>query len=141
MSLIGEYIAMFEDNLERLFFPPSDQTEIQMVEFNPDQEEFDKVMKDTKNGGPREAGRFLASFFVHDLEMDEFKDLSGKSEMPTQVREWLSSIELQKGAMKQIRSGFRSRMSELLDSLERSRSWEGFTGLSEAERLLEIRKG
>lgn len=112
-----------------------------MVEFNPDQEEFDKVMKDTKNGGPREAGRFLASFFVHDLEMDEFKDLSGKGEMPTQVSEWLSSIELQKGAMKQIRSGFRSRMSELLDSLERSRSWEGFTGLSEAERWLEIRKG
>ena len=32
-------------------------------------------------------------------------------------------------------------IAELLDSLERSGSWEGFTDLSEAERWVELRKG
>ena len=110
-----------------------------MTEFDGD--EFDKVMKDTKEGGPREAGRFLASATVREMDLGNFKALASEGEMPEEVSTWLSGVELPKGAMKQIRNGFRSRITEVADSLERSRSWEGFSGLSEGDRWLEIRKG
>ena len=112
-----------------------------MVELSIDQDEFDRVMKDTKEGGPREAGRYLASEVAKGMGLEGFKELAASGQVPDDVSNWLSSIELPKGAMKQIRNGFRSRISELLDSLERSKSWEGFTGRSEAERWTEIRKG
>ena len=111
-----------------------------MAKLSVDEDEFNRIMNDTKEGGPREAGRFLASEVAKDLALAEFKDLAGSGQMPDDVSSWLSGIELPKGAMKQIRNGFRSRISELLDSLERSRSWEGFTGRSEDERCTEIRK-
>jgi len=112
-----------------------------MTEFNPDRPEFDTIMKDTKEGGPREAGRFLASVFVEDLGLDEFKDMAQKGgDMPAAVSQWVEAANLQKAELKSIRNGFRSRISELSDSLERSKNWEGFQGRSEAQRWLEIRK-
>ena len=106
-----------------------------------DRDEFERIMADTKEGGPREAGRFLASASVREMDLEDFKALESQGQMPEEVSSWLSGVELPKGAMKQIRNGFRSRATELLDSLERSKSWEGFSGLSEADRWLEIRKG
>ncbi len=112
-----------------------------MAEFSPDRAEFDRIMKDTKEGGPREAGRFLASVFAETLELEEFKELYEKGgEMPAAVSQWAEAAGLQKSELKQVRNGFRSRVSELLDSLERSKNWEGFEGRSEAQRWLEIRK-
>ncbi len=111
-----------------------------MTEFSPDREEFDKILKDTKEGGPREAGRFLAKVYVQEMELDDFK-AQPTGDLPAPVNDWLTRITLDKGIGKQVRSGFRSRMSDLLDSLERSRNWEGFEGRSEAERWKEIRKG
>jgi len=112
-----------------------------MAEFNPDAGEFEGLLKNEKEGGPREAGRHLASLYVREVDMDPFKELAASGQMPDTVSEWLGSVELPKGAMKKIRNGFNSRVAELLDSLERSGSWEGFTGLSEAERWVELRKG
>jgi hypothetical protein len=111
-----------------------------MTEFSPDTEQFEGIMNDAK-GGPREAGRFVASSFAQITDLDEFKEIAGTGEMPEAVGAWLNGVELPKGAMKKIRNGFRSRLSEFQDSLERSTSWEGFSGLSEAERWVEIRKG
>jgi len=111
-----------------------------MADFNPDPDEFEGILKDSKKGGAREAGRMLASVYAQGLDMAEFKALAEKGKMPDAVEEWLSAREIQKGDRKKIRNGFRSRISELLDSLERSKSWEGFTGLSEEERWAEIRK-
>jgi len=112
-----------------------------MAEFNPDTGEFEAVINDTKEGGPRVAGRLLASIYVRDLDMDPFKELAASGQMPDEVSGWLQGVELQKGTMKQIRNGFKSRVTELLDSLERSGSWEGFSGKSESERWAELRKG
>lgn len=111
-----------------------------MAAFSPDEDEFQTILKDSKEGGPREAGRYLASVTVQDLEMDDFKEMADQGQIPDEVNEWLSQAGVEKGQAKQIRRGFKSRISELLDSLERSKSWEGFSGLSEADRWLEIRK-
>ena len=112
-----------------------------MAEFNPDRLEFDKIMKDTKEGGPREGGRFLASLFVESLGLEEFKQMAQEGgDMPAPVSQWAEAANLQKAELKQVRNGFRSRISELTDSLERSKNWEGFGGLSEAQRWLEIRE-
>ena len=114
---------------------------MKMAEFNPDRAEFDKIMKDTKEGGPREAGRFLASVFVEGLELGEFKEMAQKGgDMPAAVSQWAEAANVQKAELKPIRNGFKSRISELMDSLERSKNWEGFQGRSEAQRWLEIRK-
>ncbi len=112
-----------------------------MAEFNPDRTEFDMIMKDTKEGGPREAGRFLASVYAESLGLEEFKQMAKEGgDMPTAVSQWAEAANLQKAELKQVRSGFRSRISELMDSLERSKNWEGFEGRPEAQRWLEIRK-
>lgn len=111
-----------------------------MVDFNPSQKEFDQILKDKKEGGPREAGRFLASILAQKLDIEDFKEKANSGEIPDSVNEWLAQSDVDKGQLKQIHQGFISRMSELLDSLERSGSWEGFSGLSEEERWLEIRK-
>ncbi len=124
---------------ERLIFPSAGAVRIPMTDY--DRDEFERVLTDAKEGGPREAGRFLASANVLEMNLGDFKTLASQGQMPEEVSSWLSEVELPKGAMKQIRNGFRSRVAELLDSLERSKSWEGFSGLSETDRWLEIRKG
>ena len=111
-----------------------------MSEFSPDEAEFDRVLSSPKEG-PREAGRLLASMYVREMPLEEFKELSNSTQIPPEVQEWLSKRGIGKSSLKQVRNGFKSRIKELLDSLERSSSWEGFTGMSEEERWDQIRSG
>jgi len=111
-----------------------------MADFKPDESEFDRVLSSPKEG-PREAGRLLASMYVREMSLGDFKELSKSSQIPAEVHEWLSNKGIPKSQLKQVRNGFKSRIGELLDSLERSSSWEGFTGMSEEQRWEQIRAG